>query len=219
MKHNTQAGKVAPHTIVIVAVIAVVVVIVLLFMTGAAKVNFSVSRTGGSDTDATESAADAVPTPAAASPNVYTNAAAGIRLTYPANWRTKEQPGPGALVGFLAPKENASDTFAENVIVSVTDLAGRSITVREVADLWWQQSVTDLGGTATLGERTETTLSGAPAEALTYTAQSGKISGKGRAVVGIVNGKAYVVSYTAEVASFDTFLPDAQRIFDSFRVE
>ena len=53
----------------------------------------------------------------------YSNEKDGIEVSYPKTWEVKEYPAEDVIVSFVAPKENALDTFAENVSFSTYDMS------------------------------------------------------------------------------------------------
>jgi hypothetical protein len=53
----------------------------------------------------------------------YLNETDGIQISYPKTWTVKANPTQGVLVAFVSPKDNALDTFAENVNVSTYDMS------------------------------------------------------------------------------------------------
>ena len=53
----------------------------------------------------------------------YQSAKDGLQMAYPKSWVVKDHPEPNVLVAFIAPNDNALDTFAENVNLSTFDMA------------------------------------------------------------------------------------------------
>lgn len=53
----------------------------------------------------------------------YHNEEDGVEIAYPKTWTVREHPAQGVLVAFLSPKDNALDTFMENVNLSTYDMS------------------------------------------------------------------------------------------------
>ena len=62
-----------------------------------------------------------------------------------------------------------------------------------------------------------TTLSGLKAEKLTYSGSQGGFKLKWMQVYTIKNNRAYILTYTAQEASFNKYKEYAQKMFDTFR--
>jgi hypothetical protein len=57
----------------------------------------------------------------------------GVDISYPKTWAVKEHPAADVVVAFVAPKDNALDTFSENVNVSTYDMSALPHTAGEYA--------------------------------------------------------------------------------------
>jgi hypothetical protein len=53
----------------------------------------------------------------------YHNEKDGVDISYPKTWTVKEYPATDVIVAFVSPKENALDTFSENVNLSTYDMS------------------------------------------------------------------------------------------------
>ena len=125
----------------------------------------------------------------------------------------------GALSGvaFVAPRENVSDIFQENVNIIVEDLSDQPMTLDEYTELSVQQleqSVTDLN----ILDSSPFTLTDIPGHKVVYTGKQGQYDLKWMQVWTVKNDKAYVISYTAETDTYSAFLGTAQEMIDSFEI-
>lgn len=144
----------------------------------------------------------------------YENSAAGIRITHPAEWNTRENV-MGMTVAFLSPKENPQDDFQENLNVYIEDISAQPMTLDGYFSLsvsGLKQYITDYAEV----ESSPTTLGGEPARKLVFTGTQGTYSFKWMQIVTLKGNKAYVVTYTAEQDKYPVFLDTAQQITDSF---
>lgn len=143
----------------------------------------------------------------------YENAEYGIDLERPETWSVREewmtlQPG----VTFLAPLENNTDNFRENITVSIENLV-QPLSLNEYTEL----AVAQIENSNTIIEQpTETTFANREARKIVYREQDGN---KKRLEVWMIkNKKAYISTYTAEIKKFDKFAKQAERIFESFAI-
>lgn len=201
--------------------IIVVVLIVLFFAINLANKGDDVEpTTPAHEEDVTKPPAPAAltPPPATAGAQTYTNGELGLTLQYPAAWKTVDHPAPGAVVGIGEPTTGPNDTFSENIILGASDLSGSPLsTVTDIIDSYWKRSAAELTDAVLLNRRS-TTMAGEPAEEIVYTASNGDLRAKGLAIAFIKNKTAFIFSFTAEETNFESYLPTAQAILDSVRV-
>jgi hypothetical protein len=69
----------------------------------------------------------------------YANDQDGVEMVYPRTWEVKERPMPDVLVAFLSPKDNALDTFTENVNISTYDMSKQPHSTDEYAKIMVDQ--------------------------------------------------------------------------------
>ncbi len=157
----------------------------------------------------------------------YDNPTYGIRIKYPSDWTKSEQVG-GSVVVFLAPKENLSDVFQENVNVLVQDLSTRPMTLSEYTNLSIDQISQNIFD-ANIIDSSATTLDGNPAHKVVYTGTAvkvaiyvGGIQGEYRLkwmqIWTIKDNKVYIISYAARVDKFSEFSDTTNQMISSFEV-
>jgi len=138
----------------------------------------------------------------------------GTTIQYPEDWTLKE--GLVGIAAFLAPLEDANDTFAENINFIIEDLGGQSVTAADYVEFTKQQL-----GTGELIQDFELVEEGVDPEGAdaAYLAYSGTSGGQELAwmqTVEIIDGKAYIVTFTATPDSFDKYIDQAGEIADSW---
>ena len=69
----------------------------------------------------------------------YLNETDGIQISYPRTWEVKEHPAENVFVAFLSPKDNALDTFTENVNVSTFDMSKQPHSTEDYAKIMVDQ--------------------------------------------------------------------------------
>jgi serine/threonine-protein kinase len=134
-------------------------------------------------------------------------------LNYPGDWAFDNSGSAGTTVAFYAPSDSG-DTFRENVNLVVQDVKGMDLTT--YAQRTESEVRTHLGEASIIRSETERT----PAEVHTLE-YAGKLNGRDmrfKQTLRIVNGKAYVLTYTADPATYDEYLYLADAILNSFAV-
>jgi hypothetical protein len=175
-------------------------------------------------------AALALPVPAAAAPAdaaaktaqgafaVYENQAYSLKLEYPSTWKAAEGAA-GAIVVFLSPLESKEDLFSENVNVLTEDLSAHpTLTVEGYAEIGIAKLPMYITDYKHIGTRKHT-LSGLPAQIIEYTGRQGVFQIHILQAMTIADKKAYVVTFTAEEANYERYLPAARRIIDSLAIK
>ena len=159
----------------------------------------------------------AVPAIAFAAENkTYTNPVSLYAVDYPESWRVREL---GKAVTFSSSLESKDDHFAENVQVVVEDL---SLLPDTVSLFDYHRKGVDNAGkyladfkpleearTQWLGRETLVMLYSATVRGERFRFKDYKF---------FVGKTAYVLTYTARDADFDSFLPQAERLMRSIRV-
>jgi len=147
---------------------------------------------------------------------LYSNPEKKFEIKFPNKWETKENYF-GSIVSSLSAAQSVTDTFRENVNVVNEELPNESLSLAVYTDASLK-NIENLVNNFSLISKEETTVGNRKAMVITYTGKQGTYDLKFRQTL-IVNKKmAYVISYVGAIKDFDTFLPEAQNIADSFKV-
>lgn len=146
----------------------------------------------------------------------YADEAHGFTIGYPSEWHRQEGVA-GSQVAFLAPPEGTSDAFRENVNVVVQVLPEASLTLDLYTKLSLEQAPTIITGFRLL-DQGSTTLSGAPAHEVHYRGKQGIFRLEWGQVWTVEDGKAYVLTYTAERKRYEADRATAEAMFETFRL-
>ena len=145
---------------------------------------------------------------------VYENAAAGVRMNYPADWEKTENMG-NLLVGFTAAKEDANDNFQENLNVAVQTTDETGFTPEDYAGAIAGNLKTQTPD-FNLVESVGVTLVNVPAHKIVYTAKnSNQVSLKVMMVLTLKDGKVYIATFAATEEKFAKYLPEAMIVINS----
>lgn len=154
---------------------------------------------------------------------VYENPKFGIKLEYPTNWDVYEYQraqGTGAtnLVTFLSPLQNNFDRFKENLDIQINHLSNeKGINISKYVSNMVNDLKQSYEGFKIIELNTRGLfLGGSPAYEILYTSVEDSI--RYTLEVGeLKEDKAYILTYDAEAASYNSFLPTIQKMIDSFQ--
>ena len=159
---------------------------------------------------------------------LYENPTFGIRMQYPSGWE-KVDPGQishestfNIIVGFVSPKESASDTSPPAAIsIGIHNLSSSSSYQNTTLDQYTDVHINAVRREQeSLVESTTTTLS-AGSNNNTLAHKVVYVNSQGQEVMQvwtIKENKAYHITYAADVARYPDYLPLAQKIIDSFEI-
>ena len=144
----------------------------------------------------------------------YEDSDAGIRVNYPSEWARQEKL-MGTVVSFTTPLEGSSDNFQENVNIAIEDLSLEPKTLEEYTNYNINEIENLLEDVEVLEINTEI-LAGNEADRLVYTGKLGQYTLKWMQIYTIKDHKAYVITYSAKINTYNEFLNDAEDIIYSF---
>jgi hypothetical protein len=148
---------------------------------------------------------------------VYGNPAYGMTAEYPAGWKADEGAA-GAVVVFYSPLEGSDDKFSENVNILVEDVSAHpGMTIRKYTETGIAQLASFFTDFRLVDNRRHT-VDGRRARLIEYTCRQGEFQLHVLQAMTIADGKAYVLTFTAEEANYERYLPAARRIMESFKV-
>jgi hypothetical protein len=176
-----------------------------------ANVNNSISSSGGNFNNATL--------------KTYENPGFGLSIQYPSSWAGMQlradpfaQTNTSIVAIFEAPRENLSDSYRENLILSVQGPLEDTISLEE----YTQNSLSafrSMSDRISILESSPSTLSGLPAHEITYSSGLQDLNLKKMQIFTIVNGStAYVVTFGAEESQFDKYIPAIMKMVNSLRI-
>src|SRR5918996_2351226 len=155
----------------------------------------------------------------------YANTAFGISMQYPAVWGAFELKSspldrfPGSsIASFIAPSENATDTFREKALLSIQDFgsAGNMTLARYTnGSLNAYRNISD---SVTILESNATDLAGLPAHRIVFTEEMQNQQFKKAQVWTVKDNKAYVITYSAQATKYDDYLPSIEIMINSLKI-
>ncbi len=146
----------------------------------------------------------------------YVNTSAAIRCKYPSDWMLKEGLH-GSVVLFFAPVHPAGVHFRENVNIMREDLTYQPLTLDQYQDSTIR-SVQQLFSNVKVQEMSIITFAQNPGRRLMYTGNKDQFSMKFLQVWTINDDRVFILSYVAEEVKYAVFLPQVERMIESFEI-
>jgi hypothetical protein len=155
----------------------------------------------------------------------YENPGFGLSIQYPSSWAGMQlradpfaQTNTSIVAIFEAPRENVSDTYRENLILSVQGPLEDTIGLEE----YTQNSLNafrSMSDSIRIFESSPNTLSGLPAHEIIYSSGLQNLNLKKMQIFTIVNGNtAYVVTFGAEESQFNKYNPVIMKMVNSIKI-
>ncbi len=155
----------------------------------------------------------------------YENPGFGLSIQYPSSWAGIQlradpfaQTNTSIVAVFEAPRENLSDPYRENLILSVQGPLEDTISLEE----YTQNSLNafrSMSDSISILESSPSTLSGLPAHEIIYLSGLQNLNLKKMQTFTIVNDNtAYVVTFGAEESQFDKYIPAIMKMVNSIRI-
>ena len=134
-------------------------------------------------------------------------------LDLPEGWKIKENCTE-ADCSFLAPQDNPSDTFLENINITVADAPSKNYPVTKYTDF----SVGYLPSVIENFEVVERKKLPGNSEYIIYKGRKSDFNQTWKQYYHIKGSKLYIVTFTAETPQFEAYIGTIGRHLDSFRV-
>ncbi len=146
----------------------------------------------------------------------YENSTLGIKIKYPQSWEMQNINNPitGEVVAFLSPKRRNENKLPEKLTISVEDFSG-------TLDEFSNSSIKDIKNHMTEAKiinKSSTILSHKLANQVVFTGKDEGSRLKNLQVFTLKADKAYVITYTAEIDSYDEFIQKADSMNKSYEI-
>ncbi|OKH52588.1 hypothetical protein NIES2101_14255 [Calothrix sp. HK-06] len=145
----------------------------------------------------------------------YNNNNYKFQIEYPENWRRQDigDAVTGQVVTFLSPKQKSSDNFQEKVTIRVEASVG---TLEESMNDFVARALSSQADI--LYKNDADTLANKRGNKLIFTRKDDAGSFKYLQVWTLKDDKLYVITYTAEIAQYETFVNIAEKMIASFEI-
>ncbi len=140
-----------------------------------------------------------------------------FKIEYPDNWELNKLGLMGTKFILFSKVSNSSDTFRENVNLITQDLAGLNIKLDQYVKISENQ-VKTLVTNGKIIESKRISDKGIEYHKMIYTGKQGAFNLKFIQYFWVIDNKAFVLTFTAEVDEFDNYVQVGNKIMDSFKI-
>jgi hypothetical protein len=139
-------------------------------------------------------------------------------IQYPKEWALDTSGNFGPAIFFFSQLEAETDKFRENVNVFIQKLPSRDIDLHKYKQVTEKQ-IGDLATDGNIVESAIRTVGGQEVYRVTYTMTQGKFKLKVTTDCRIINGEAYLATFTGEVAKYEDYISTAELMLNSIKID
>ncbi len=139
-------------------------------------------------------------------------------ISFPKSWNPATSENPTVDLLMKTPAESATDRFMENVNILIQDIGTTEVTLQQYADLSEDQLKRIINSSQVI-EKKIFKHNGIECLELGYSANQGEFQLAYKQRVYLHKGKAYVLTFTAEQASYKHFEKEVNAVFESFQLK
>lgn len=153
--------------------------------------------------------------------STFESSSAQVSISYPSKWEVRKNV-PGAVVGFVAPKQSVLDVFQSNVSIVTQDLTGRAISLKAYGQEAEMQMKGFFKGAIAVEYSGQAYVAGMDAYKLIYRGineTNPSLNLKAEHIMFLKNETAYQVTYTALESKFDKYADAFEKMAASFRIK
>lgn len=150
----------------------------------------------------------------------YLNPTFGIEMDYPSSWQAYElwrSDSPlvaNTIVAMVPAGDNASG-FRDSLLVGMQGSEGKTLNEYTVDSL---NAYRDAASNVTITQSSPTTLDGIPAHEIEYLENFQGNELQKKQVWTIIDNRAYIVTYGADVSQYENYLEDVDAMIDSLQI-
>lgn len=138
-------------------------------------------------------------------------------ISYPGNWELNTQLVPGIYFQAFSPKEGPNDRYRESVNVVIEDLNGKQVTEQQYIDATKKNLFFNVKDYRLI-KAGETMMGSYKAYEIIYTGKLDLYNLKFRAVISFFEKRAFIITYSSDLISYDKFYPETNKIMSSIRL-
>ncbi len=138
-----------------------------------------------------------------------------FKISFPTSWQLDTTKNMGAECFIFSPLENEKDNFRENVNVMIQDLSGSQIDLEKYKQITEQQ-LKQYDATAQVFESSIIKQSGGNFYKVLYSMTQNKNKLKITSVCFIKNEKAYLITLTTKIETYEKYKKIGEDILNSF---
>jgi len=147
----------------------------------------------------------------------YNNYEYGFSIDYPTSWDKDKEINPYAIISFLAPLEDTSDDFTENLNIMIDDISSSPMTLEEYSSLSLEQ-ISKMYNDLEIIDDSDTYIGKYPARRLIYTTKQGVYNIKYTQIFTILDDQSYILTFTEEKGLSPSYEIIRNKMINSFNI-
>lgn len=147
----------------------------------------------------------------------YTDTQSGFSMKYPASWKVEENQ-LGTTVAFYSKQEGELDFFKENVNVVVQDLSPDLMDMQKYTDVILAQMESVFGNQINIVESKKTFFADQQSYKFVFEGTDPNLSLKYHIIWTIKGSKAYQLTFTSLVTTYEKYFPKFEAMSSSFKI-
>ena len=140
-----------------------------------------------------------------------------FKIEYPDNWELNKSGQMGTKFILFSKLSNSTDKFRKNVNLIIQDLTGSNIQLDKYVEISENQIKT-LVTNGKIIESKRISDEGSEYHKMIYIGKQGVFDLKFIQYYWVLNNKAFVLTFTAEINEFDKFVQIGEKIMGSFKI-
>ena len=142
----------------------------------------------------------------------------GFDIQYPSNWTVEDGGLMGIELLLFSPLVDAADDFRENVNLLIQDISASNMTLEQYAELSENQIKT-LINDGNLISSEQLQGHGLDYHKVVYTGTQGIFELKFEQFYWVIDGQAYVLTFTCKAETFEDYQAVGEQILESFKIK
>lgn len=139
----------------------------------------------------------------------------GTKIVFPADWSLDTSRSMGIAFFLFSPLESTEDHFRENVNLIIQDLQGQAVDLDTYCSVSTEQIKSLITNSSVL-ESTRKNNGHEDYQKIVYTGDQGVFHLKFIQYYFVLRGKAYVLTFTTQISTFEKYRATGEQILDSF---
>ena len=141
----------------------------------------------------------------------------GYVINYPADWTLNQSGQMNTSFILFSPQASLEDKFQENINLIVQDISAYDLTLEQYTEASTEQIKNFITDSKILSN--ENVAGPPPFHKLKYSGRQGEFELMFEQYYWIIDGNAFILTFTCQMSDYDTYVKVGHQILDSFKIE
>lgn len=141
----------------------------------------------------------------------------GYEINYPADWTLNKTGQMNTSFILFSPQANLEDKFQENINLIVQDISAYDLTLEQYTEASIEQIKNFITDSKIISN--ENVEGPPPFHKLKYSGRQGEFELMFEQYFWIIDGNAFILTFTCQVADYEKYVAVGHKILDSFKIE